>query len=70
MSPIDVKKILARVEEEGFEKVWRESTKMLPESKNKTKQVPKGRGTPHLLYELTQKMRNNFFFLLFRNRVF
>lgn len=51
--------ILRRVEEEGFEKVWRESASLLPKPTKRLELAFK-RGTPHPLFDLLQKMRQSF----------
>jgi len=54
---IDPRTILRRVEEEGFEKVWSESTDLIPTPK-KRQEIKAGKpGSPHPLFELAQKMR-------------
>jgi O-phosphoseryl-tRNA synthetase len=52
--------ILRRVDEEGFEKVWRESASLLPEPTKKAEAEPKTRGMSHPFYDLVQKMRASF----------
>jgi len=53
--------ILRRVEEEGFEKVWRESSAFLLKSaREKRKPHKEGKGKPHPIFELVQRMRKIF----------
>lgn len=60
MSPLNPKDILKRVDEEGFENVWRESASLLPKPNKKAEAEPKTRGRSHLFYDLVQKMRASF----------
>ena len=60
MTPINTKDILKRVDNEGFEKVWRESANLLPKLTKKAEAEPKTRGKSHPFYDLVQKMRASF----------
>ena len=65
MGKLSPDKILKRVEKEGFESVWRESTQLLPEATKRLKLVPSKRGVSHPLFDLLQKMRQSFLSLDF-----
>jgi len=56
---------LKRVEEEGFESVWKESTRLLPKAKGRLNLVPDKRGISHPLLDLFQKVRQSFLSLGF-----
>lgn len=60
MGKLRTDEILKRVEKEGFERVWRESARLLPKSKKKLKLVPGKGGKSHPLYNLLQRMRQSF----------
>ncbi|MCK5562693.1 O-phosphoserine--tRNA ligase, partial [Candidatus Bathyarchaeota archaeon] len=60
MGKLRTNEILKRVEKEGFERVWRESARLLPKSKKKLKLVPGKGGKSHPLYNLLQRMRQSF----------
>jgi len=55
--------IIERVKKEGFEKVWKESSIFIPRSSRSL--VLSGRGSPHPIYELIQKLRERFLSLGF-----
>ena len=55
--------ILERVKKEGFEKVWKESSIFIPRSSRSLDLS--GRGSPHPIYELIQKLRERFLSLGF-----
>ena len=65
MRKLNPDEILKRVEEEGFESVWKESTRLLPKAKRRLKLVPGKRGISHPLLDLLQKMRQSFLSLGF-----
>ena len=65
MGKLNSDKILKRVEKEGFESVWKESTRLLPKAKRRLKLVPGKRGVSHPLFDLLQKMRQSFLSLGF-----
>ena len=65
MGKLSPDKILKQVEEEGFESVWKESTRLLPEAKRRLRLVPSKRGISHPLFDLLQKMRQSFLSLGF-----
>ncbi|MEM2888459.1 MAG: O-phosphoserine--tRNA ligase [Candidatus Bathyarchaeia archaeon] len=69
MGLLDPKKILKRVEKEGFEKVWRESANMFPKPIERKNKTPVTKGVSHPLYDLIQKLRTAFINLGF-NEVF
>jgi len=60
MIPLRPNDILERVEKEGFERVWKESSDLLPKPSKKIDLLSGGRGTPHPIYELIQKLRSRF----------
>jgi len=66
MTPLNSKDILRRVKQEGFEKVWRESTSLLPKPTKKMELAKGKRGAPHPLYDLIQKLRLAFLDLGFK----
>jgi O-phosphoseryl-tRNA synthetase len=66
MNSLDPKDILSRVEEEGFEKVWRESASLLPEPAGESEVASGKRGVSHPLYDLIQKLRLSFLDLGFK----
>ena len=57
---LNPEEILKRVEVEGFEKVWRESGSFLPKPPEGYRLSLRGRGTPHPLFDLIEKMRRTF----------
>ena len=57
---LNPEEILKRVEVEGFEKVWRESGSFLPKPPEGYRLPLRGRGTPHPLFDLIEKMRKTF----------
>lgn len=57
---LNPEEILKRVEVEGFEKVWRESGSFLPKPPEGYRLPLRGRGTPHPLFDLIEKMRRTF----------
>ncbi|MFQ6095137.1 MAG: O-phosphoserine--tRNA ligase [Candidatus Bathyarchaeia archaeon] len=57
---IDPKAILRRVQEEGFEAVWRESADYIPTPKKRQRITAGKRGTPHPLFDLIQRLRKSF----------
>jgi len=65
MSPLIPNDILERVEKEGFEKVWRESSNLIPKPSKSLDLNSGRRGTPHPIYELIQKLRHRFLSLGF-----
>ena len=65
MAKLSPDKILKRVEKEGFESVWKESTRLLPKAKRRLKLVLGKRGVSHPLFDLLQKMRQSFLSLGF-----
>ena len=65
MSPLKPNDILERVEKEGFEKVWKESSNLIPKSSKSLDLHSGRRGTPHPIYELIQKLRCRFLSLGF-----
>lgn len=65
MSPLESDKILERVEKEGFEKVWRESSSLIPKPSKALDLLLGRRGHPHPIYELIQKLRQRFLSLGF-----
>ena len=54
------KDILNLVEQEGFEKVWKESTKLIPEPTHRIQLVDVKPGEAHPLYEAMQRLRSIF----------
>jgi len=52
--------ILKRVEKEGFERVWRDSARLLPKRKRRLDLVSGEPGKPHPLFDLLQRMRQSF----------
>jgi len=65
MSPFIPNDILERVEKEGFEKVWKESSNLIPKPSKSLDLLSGRRGTPHPIYELIQKLRRRFLSLGF-----
>jgi len=65
MSPPIPNDILERVEKEGFEKVWKESSNLIPKSSKNLDLLSGKPGTPHPIYELIQKLRRRFLSLGF-----
>ena len=57
---IDPKAVRRRVEEEGFEAVWRESASYVPTPKKRQRITAGKRGTAHPLFDLIQRMRQSF----------
>jgi O-phosphoseryl-tRNA synthetase len=60
LNPLNPKDILERVDEEGFENVWRESVNLFPKPTKNAEAEPKIRGRSHPFYDLVQKMRTSF----------
>jgi len=65
MSPLAPSDILKRVEEEGFEKVWKESSNLIPKPRKRIDLLTGSHGSPHPIYELVQKLRHRFLSLGF-----
>ena len=65
MSPLKPDEILDRVEKEGFEKVWRESSSLIPKPSGGLDILSGRHGHPHLIYDLIQKLRRRFLSLGF-----
>jgi len=65
MSPPIQNDILERVEKEGFEKVWKESSNLIPKSSRSLDLLSGKPGAPHPIYELIQKLRRRFLSLGF-----
>jgi len=65
MSPLNPHEILKKVEKEGFEKAWKESSSLIPRASKRLALHPERRGEPHPIYELIQKLRNRFLSLGF-----
>ncbi len=60
MGKLKPKEILKRVEEEGFEKVWRESQLLLPKPVKKLELFTGEAGKSHPVFNLIEKMRQIF----------
>jgi len=65
MSPLRPDEILERVEKEGFEKVWKESSNLIPKTSKSLNLLSGKHGSPHPIYELIQKLRRRFLSLGF-----
>jgi len=65
MSPLTPNDILKRVEKEGFEKVWKESSSLIPKSSGRLDLSSGRHGAPHPIYDLIQKLRCRFLSLGF-----
>jgi len=65
MSPLIPNDILERVEKEGFEKVWKESSNLIPKPSKSLDLLSGRQGTPHPIYNLIQKLRCRFLSLGF-----
>ncbi len=57
---IDSKRILERVEREGFEAVWRESASLLPKPKRRLEIRVGDEGSSHPIFDLMERMRRIF----------
>lgn len=57
---LNPKDILRRVEEAGFEAVWRASSSFLPRPKGRQRILPSKPGVSHPLFDLVQRMRQSF----------
>ena len=64
-SPLSPHEILKKVEKEGFERIWRESSNFIQRSSKRLDLSSGRRGKPHPIYELIQKLRNRFLSLGF-----
>jgi len=60
MSPLRPNEILERVRKEGFEKIWKESSSLIPKPSKSLNLLSGRRGAPHPIYELRQKLRARF----------
>jgi len=60
LGKINIWEILRRVEREGFERVWMESSSFLPKAKGRLDLTPGRRGNSHPLFDLIEKMRQLF----------
>jgi len=66
MGKLRPSEILKRVENEGFESVWKESASLLPKPTKRIDFAVVKRGVSHPLFNLLQKMRQSFLDLGFR----